>query len=122
MLLDKIISEYMPGEEAIRVMSEFFAACGHETRMKMICLLSISPLNVGQIAKALEMNQTTVSHQLRVLRDRRIVACFHRGKETEYRIANDAFFDVLTKVAGITNARAEMLVGLLAKLRGGSQP
>lgn len=118
MSLDEIISEYMPDDEANRAISEYFDACGHETRIKILCLLTISPLNVGEIGRALKMNQTTVSHQLRILRDRGMVQCKHRGKETEYSIADERFYGVLLRVIQITNAKAEDLVRLLAKITG----
>lgn len=115
MTLNEIIEEYMPTDQAIRDITEFFAVFSHETRIKLLSLLAISPLNVGEIGKALNLNQTTVSHQLRILKDRRIIIGTRKGKEIVYAIANDGVNEILFQAVKATESRTETLADLLAK-------
>ena len=119
MTLDKIIEEYMPSPKAIRDITEFFSVFSHETRLKLISLLSISPLSVGEIGRALKLNQTTVSHQLRILKDRHIIVGTRRGKEIIYAIANDGINEILFQAVKATESKTETLADLLAKSKCG---
>ncbi len=114
MPLTKIVTEYMPSDDGIRTLSDFFDACGHETRMRMLCFLVVSPMGVNELAQALKMNQTTVSHQLRILRDKRILTCARNfKKETVYRIANERFPSIFLRIAKMTKADAPALIKYL---------
>ena len=75
MTLDELLSQYMPEDDALRDIGEFFSVFSHETRIKIMILLSVSELNVNDLSKCLGLNQSTVSHQLRILKDRKIVNC-----------------------------------------------
>lgn len=115
MTLDEIIEQYMPSDQAIRDITEFFSVFSHETRIKIISLLSISPLSVGEIGRALKLNQTTVSHQLRILKDRRIIIGNRRGKEIVYAISNQGINEILFQAVKATESRTETLADLLAR-------
>ena len=58
-------------------------------------LLSIKPLCVGEITKVLDINQTTISHQLKILKSLNIVACDRAGKNMIYYIKNCGIEQVL---------------------------
>ena len=62
---------------------------------KIIMLLFIKPLCVGEITKVLDLNQTTVSHQLKILKSLNIVACDRNGKNIIYYIKNSNIESVL---------------------------
>ena len=111
--LEEIIAQYMPSDQSVREISEFFADFSQETRIRLISLLSISPLSVGEIGRALNMNQTTVSHQLRILKDRRVVTCSRRGKEIVYAISNESINDILFQAVKVTETREETLAEML---------
>ena len=113
--LDEIISQYMPSDQSVREISEFFAVFSQETRVRLISLLSISPLSVGEIGRALRMNQTTVSHQLRILKDRRVVSSTRRGKEIVYAISNEGINDILFQAVKITETREGTIAEMLTK-------
>ncbi len=115
MLANDVVSEYMPSKDAIQAMGDFFASCGHESRMRIISLLCLSALSVGEIATTLRMNQTTVSHQLRILRDRKIVYNEQTGKTVVYHIANSELEKVLSSVINITGTEAEKFLSILKK-------
>lgn len=95
MTLDELLSQYMPGDDALRNIGEFFSVFSQETRIKIIILLSVSELNVNDLSKCLGLNQSTVSHQLRILKDRKIVTSARKGKEIYYNIANAYVNEVL---------------------------
>lgn len=95
MKLEEVLSQYMPSDGAIRNIGDFFAVFSHETRLKIMILLSVSELNVNDLAKYLMLNQSTVSHQLRILKDRKIVTSVRKGKEMYYNIANAYVNEVL---------------------------
>ena len=95
MTLEELLSQYMPGDDAIRNIGEFFSVFSQETRIKIIILLSVSELNVNDLSKYLSLNQSTVSHQLRILKDRKIVTSSRKGKEIYDNIANSYVNEVL---------------------------
>ena len=86
MELNDIIARYMPTHDFVRSLSELFAGFAHDTRIRIISLLAIAPLNVGDISRVLGCNQTTISHQLRILKDRKIVFYQRQGKEIVYAL------------------------------------
>lgn len=95
MTLEQLLTTYMPSDKAIRDISEFFAVFSQETRIKIIILLSVSELNVNDIAKIMHQNQSTISHQLRILKDRKVVNSTRKGKEIFYSVANSYVSEVL---------------------------
>ena len=69
-------------------LSEFFKLFGNPTRLKIISLLSYEDLCVCDICESLNMNQTTVSNQLRILRSRNIVKYEKEGKLARYSLTD----------------------------------
>ena len=83
------VKEKMPSEEEYSDLSEFFKIFGNPTRLKIISLLSVEDLCVCDICDALELNQTTVSNQLRILRANNIVKYQKEGKMARYSLTDD---------------------------------
>ena len=73
MLLDKrlqgMIKEYVPSGEILDDLVCFFSIFSDYTRLRIISALAISEMCVTDIADVLCLNQTTVSHQLRFLKN-----------------------------------------------------
>ena len=86
---------YLPDKNATRKIARFFALFADPSRVQLLSALSISPLCVTDIADVLEMNQTTVSHQLRILRDMDVVSCEREGKILKYKISNPKINEIL---------------------------
>lgn len=76
------------------IQAEFCKAMGHPVRLKLLHLLREGPMNVGDLARRLELPQTLVSRQLHVLRYGGIVTCDRRGNEMIYRLADEKIGDV----------------------------
>ena len=75
----------------------FFSVFADYTRVKILSALAISELCVTDISRILDLNQTTVSHQLRFLKSAGIVKCCRQGKVIFYSLTNDSINDVLLK-------------------------
>lgn len=90
------LKNLMPNDGQMKDMSNFFYAFSDDTRLKIIVLLSIKSLCVGDIVNILNQNQTTISHQLKILRSLRIVETIRQGKSILYYIKNQNIENVLS--------------------------
>ena len=70
-------------------LAEIFKVLGDPTRIKLLALLSASEMCVCDMADALGMKQSAISHQLRVLRGARLVKFRKDGKEAWYSLDDD---------------------------------
>lgn len=89
------IKYYLPEEKVLRLLAEFFSMFSDETRIKIISALSVSELCVNDIANILKLNQTTVSHQLKLLKSVGAVKFRRDGKIIYYSIADRQIHDCL---------------------------
>ena len=101
LLLDKrtqgLIEDYVPQGEILEGVVCFFSVFADYTRVKILSALAISELCVTDMSRILQINQTTVSHQLRYLRSAGIVKSKRQGKIIFYSLADDSINDVLLK-------------------------
>ncbi len=91
----QLIKHYLPTNADLSDMSAFFSVFSDVTRLKMLSALAIDELCVSDIAALLDLNQTTVSHQLKLLRDAGMVGTRRDGKIIFYRLINKYFNDVM---------------------------
>ena len=70
-------------------LAEVFKVLGDPTRIKLLALLTTDEMRVSDIAEALSMGQSAISHQLRVLRNARLVKFRKDGKEAWYSLDDD---------------------------------
>ncbi|WAA12743.1 ArsR/SmtB family transcription factor [Fervidibacillus halotolerans] len=75
-------------EETLFIVSQTFKALSEPTRIKILYLLSKGEYSVNEIAEKLSLQQTTVSHQLRFLKNLRLVK-FRREKTTLFYSCDD---------------------------------
>lgn len=85
----KQIYYYMPSEKLLRQLSDFFSTFSDITRIKILSALAVSDLCVNDISNLLKLNQTTVSHQLKILRNNGAVTSKRDGKVIYYSIGNE---------------------------------
>lgn len=101
LLIDKrtqgLINDYVPNGEILDELVCFFTIFSDYTRLKMISALAISEMCVSDLSKMLKLNQTTVSHQLRLLKNLNAVKTHRQGKVIFYSLRNEALNDVLLK-------------------------
>jgi ArsR family transcriptional regulator len=81
--------ELMPKEETLYDLAELFKVFGDTTRIKIICALFESEMCVCDIAALLGMNQSAISHQLRVLKGTRLVKYRRDGKIVYYSLDDE---------------------------------
>ncbi|MEG1529098.1 MAG: metalloregulator ArsR/SmtB family transcription factor [Clostridia bacterium] len=98
-ITEQTVRDYIPRNATLHALSEFFSACSDATRAKIICALSISEMCVGDLTRILGLNQTTCSHQLRLLRSAEIVTQRRDGKVIFYSLKNRKIEEVL--LAGV---------------------
>ncbi len=91
------VKERMLVEEQYSELSEFFKIFGNPTRLKIISLLCVEDLCVCDICEALDLNQTTVSNQLRILRANNMVKYQKEGKMARYSLT-DLHIEMIYKV------------------------
>ncbi len=86
---EKKLKEAIPDKESLLTLSEFFKVFGDVTRIRILYLLSRSDLCVHDITSLLEMNQSAISHQLRILKQARLVRYKRNGRSICYSLDDD---------------------------------
>lgn len=81
--------------EFVQEMAEFFKIFGDGTRIRVLQTLMEGEKNVGDLAEVLEMSQSAVSHQLRVLRQNGLVKYRKEGKVVFYSLDDEHVENVL---------------------------
>lgn len=84
----KAINE-LPDDEIIADLSDMFKIFGDQTRVKILMALESGELCVCDIAAVMNMSQSAISHQLRVLKQSNIVKTRREGKVVYYSISDD---------------------------------
>lgn len=80
-------------------MAEFFSLLGDANRLRIVSILALTELCVCDLAAALEMSESAVSHQLRTLRAMRLVSYRKRGRKVFYRLLDHHVIDLYRNVA-----------------------
>ena len=85
----KIVDETMPDETELDSLTELFKVFGDPTRIRILFVLFETEVCVCDLARALNMTQSAVSHQLRILKQSRLVKNRREGKSMFYSLADD---------------------------------
>ena len=91
------IGEHMPGEEALCDLAELFKIFGDSSRIRILFALREGEVCVCDIAQALNMTQSTVSHQLRILKQSKLVKNRREGKSIFYSLADDHVMTIIAQ-------------------------
>ena len=89
---DEVVAQVMtdmPAEETLYDLAELYKVFGDTTRIKILYALFEAELCVCDIAQLLGMSQSAISHQLRVLKQSRLVKFRREGKTVFYSLADD---------------------------------
>ncbi|ABB14841.1 ArsR/SmtB family transcription factor [Carboxydothermus hydrogenoformans] len=89
------IRQNLPGEETIIELSEVYKSLGDGTRLKILLALKEKESCVCDLAAALSMSQSAISHQLRVLRNVRLVKYRREGKMVYYSLDDEHILKIL---------------------------
>lgn len=94
----------MPQQEALEL-AELLQALGDPTRLRILSALDTACVPVGAIVEATGLRQPTVSHHLRVLRDRGLVKAERRGSFIFYCAASSSVQTALGAIRNLANSR-----------------
>ena len=84
----KIVREKMPKETEAYDLAELFKVFGDSTRIRILFVLFEAEVCVCDLAEALHMTQSAISHQLRILKQSRLVKSRREGKSVFYSLAD----------------------------------
>ena len=93
----KAVNEQMPQEEILYDLAELFKVFGDSTRIKILYVLFESEMCVCDIAQILQMSQSAISHQLRVLKQNHLVKFRREGKSVLYSLADGHIQTILAQ-------------------------
>lgn len=96
-ILDKLKTE-QPSENLVNDLAEVFKVFGDSTRIKILWTLFDKEICVFDIAEAVGMSQSAVSHQLRVLKQARLVKSRRDGKNTFYSLDDEHVKRIIEQV------------------------
>jgi ArsR family transcriptional regulator len=85
----KIVNETMPAEEELYDLAELFKVFGDSTRIRILFVLFEAEVCVCDLAEALHMTQSAISHQLKILKQSRLVKSRREGKSVFYSLSDD---------------------------------
>ncbi|MCD8095405.1 MAG: metalloregulator ArsR/SmtB family transcription factor [Ruminococcus sp.] len=95
-VVNKVLNE-MPPEETLYDLAEFFKIFGDTTRIRILYALLEEELCVGDMAQLLGLSQTACSHQLRVLKNNKLVRFRREGKIVYYSLSDDHVRSIIEK-------------------------
>ena len=84
----KIVNEQMPAEEELYDLAELFKVFGDSTRIRILYVLFEAEVCVCDLAEALHMTQSAISHQLKILKNSKLVKSRREGKSVFYSLAD----------------------------------
>ena len=85
----------IPDEGMLCELAEFFRVFGDSTRIRILYALSKSEMCVCDIAELLNVSQSAVSHQLQILRSKRLVKYRREGKTVYYSLNDEHIFTII---------------------------
>ena len=91
------VRDQLPPEDNLYDLAELFKMFGDSTRVKILYALLESELCVCDIARLLNVSQSAVSHQLRVLKGGKLVKFRREGKTLFYSLADDHVVGILSQ-------------------------
>ncbi len=93
----KVVRENMPDEDTLFDLAEVFKIFGDSTRIKILYVLFETELCVCDIAQLLNMNQSAISHQLRILKQAKLVQSRREGKSIFYSLSDKHVWTILNQ-------------------------
>lgn len=84
----KVVHAKMPDEDMLYDMAELFKVFGDSTRIRILYVLFEAEVCVCDLAQALNMTQSAISHQLKILKQAKLVKSRREGKSVFYSLAD----------------------------------
>ncbi|MDO5477007.1 MAG: metalloregulator ArsR/SmtB family transcription factor [Eubacteriales bacterium] len=93
----QLVHDQMPPEDRLYDLAELFKAFGDTTRIRILFALFEADICVCDLAASLNMTQSAISHQLRLLKQARLVSGRREGKQIVYYLADDHVRTIIEK-------------------------
>ena len=93
----KIVNENLPADELLYDLADLFKMFGDSTRIRILFVLLGSEVCVCDLAQALGMTQSAISHQLKILKASKLVRFRREGKSVFYALADDHVRTILSQ-------------------------
>ena len=87
----------MPEDETLYELADFFKVLGDSTRIKILYALFSSEMCVQDLTEVLNMNQSAISHQLRILKQTGLVKYRKNGKHVFYSLDDDHVTQIIAQ-------------------------
>lgn len=92
--LEKTIKDSMLSKQVCNNLANFYSLFSDSTRIKIIISLLLSEMCVNDLSRILDINQTTISHQLKILKSSGAVTSTRKNKFIFYKVS-DKFVSVI---------------------------
>ncbi len=89
------VQQRLPDEVVLYDLAELYKIFGDTTRVKLLCILFEGEMCVQHLAQLLQVSQSAVSHQLRILKGARLVKYRRDGKTVYYALADDHVREII---------------------------
>lgn len=86
---ERVQALHLPDEDDMLELAELYKVFGDSTRVRILCTLMLSELCVCDLAEALKASQSAVSHQLRILKQAKLVKSRRDGRSIYYSLADE---------------------------------
>jgi len=93
----ELAQNHLPSEKLSLELADFYKVFGDFSRIRILFALLDNELYVNELADILGMSQSAVSHQLRILRQNRLVKVRKDGKTSLYSLDDDHVYRILTQ-------------------------
>ena len=94
----RAVKDKMPEDGALYDLAELFKVFGDSTRIRILYVLFESEMCVCDIAQLLNMTQSAISHQLRILKQSKLVKSRREGKSVFYSLADSHVYSIINQV------------------------
>lgn len=85
----------LPDENEMYDLAELFKCFGDSTRVRILCAILDEEMCVGDLAETLNMTQSAVSHQLKLLKSAKLIKNRREGKSIMYSLADDHVHSII---------------------------
>lgn len=92
--LEKTIKENIPNKQVCNNLANFYSLFSDSTRIKIIIALLLSEMCVNDLSRILNVNQTTISHQLKILKSNGAINSTRKNKFIFYKVS-DKFVSII---------------------------
>ena len=97
----KEVLNYLPNNDSIEKLAIFFQNFSDGTRLKIISCLAMCDMCVNDLSTILNINQTTISHQLKYLKSQNLVTCKRDGKIILYSLSSSKVNDLMLSAVNV---------------------